>query len=204
MARKTKEEAEKTRASILDAAEAVFLKTGVVRATLQTIAEKAGVTRGAVYWHFRDKLALLHGMATRVILPEEALLDDLAERDSEAPIEDLEKVCLLSIKRILSDPQHRRVLTILIERCEYIDELGFMTIRQAESMERIVARCARIFEKARRLRQLAKGWTPNTAAHALHYLISGLIMVDIKAGGHATRTRFAYPALGAFFGALKA
>jgi hypothetical protein len=37
---------------------AVFLERGVSRATLDEIARAAGVTRGAIYWHFRDKLEI--------------------------------------------------------------------------------------------------------------------------------------------------
>jgi AcrR family transcriptional regulator len=59
MARKTKEEAEQTRLRILTAAEAVFCRQGVAASSLHDIARRAGVTRGAVYWHFANKEALL-------------------------------------------------------------------------------------------------------------------------------------------------
>ncbi|RME96025.1 MAG: TetR family transcriptional regulator, partial [Alphaproteobacteria bacterium] len=58
MARKTREEAEKTRQHILDAAFTLFARQGFSRTTLQQIAAAAGVTRGAVYWHFKDKVDL--------------------------------------------------------------------------------------------------------------------------------------------------
>lgn len=51
--RKTKAESQKTRQHLLNAALEVFHKQGVTRATLQEIAQEAGVTRGALYWHFR-------------------------------------------------------------------------------------------------------------------------------------------------------
>jgi TetR/AcrR family acrAB operon transcriptional repressor len=57
--RKTKEEAEKTKSKILKSALNVFLKKGYSRTTLTDIAEHAGFTRGAVYWHFNDKSELL-------------------------------------------------------------------------------------------------------------------------------------------------
>lgn len=52
--RKTKSEAEKTRQHLLDAALEVFWRKGVTSASLQEIAEEAGVTRGALYWHFAN------------------------------------------------------------------------------------------------------------------------------------------------------
>ena len=45
--RKTKTEAQKTRQHLLDAALEVFWRDGVTRASLQAIAQEAGVTRGA-------------------------------------------------------------------------------------------------------------------------------------------------------------
>jgi AcrR family transcriptional regulator len=43
---------------LLDAAERVFVRLGYQGATLDGIAAEAGFTKGAVYWHFRNKEAL--------------------------------------------------------------------------------------------------------------------------------------------------
>ncbi len=53
--RRTKEDAQLTREALLDAAEVLFAQRGVSRTSLQEIAKAAGMTRGAVYWHFKDK-----------------------------------------------------------------------------------------------------------------------------------------------------
>jgi AcrR family transcriptional regulator len=204
MARRTKDEAQQTRTAILDAAETVFIETGVSNATLQKIAEKAGVTRGAVYWHFRDKLAIIHALVDRVVLPEEAFLDALLAKDSDTPILDLEKSCLDGLKRILGDEHHRRVLTILILRTEYLDDMRFLIDRQIECMDRIIGRFSRVFEKAKGLGQLAAGWTPQTASYALNCLYHGFIIADIKVGAKNKRGRSAAASLSAFFGSLKA
>ena len=52
MARKTKNEAQETRKTILYAAMQVLLTRGIARTQLADIAREAGVTRGAIYWHF--------------------------------------------------------------------------------------------------------------------------------------------------------
>ena len=72
MARRTKEDADATRQALLDAAEAVFYAKGVGRASLAEIAQAAGATRGAIYWHFKDKVDLFNAMMDRVTLPLEA------------------------------------------------------------------------------------------------------------------------------------
>ena len=63
--RRTKAEAEETRQAILAAAERVFFKKGVANSSLDEVAAAAGVTRGAIYWHFSSKtdlfiLSLIH------------------------------------------------------------------------------------------------------------------------------------------------
>ena len=55
MARRTKVEAEKTRQKILKAALDLFVKKGYERATFEDVANHIGLTKGAVYWHFKTK-----------------------------------------------------------------------------------------------------------------------------------------------------
>ena len=69
MVRRTKSEALETRARILDAAEQVFLRKGVLSASLNDIASEAGVTRGAIYWHFKNKHDVFMAMVERGRLP---------------------------------------------------------------------------------------------------------------------------------------
>ncbi|PSW13919.1 TetR family transcriptional regulator [Photobacterium sanctipauli] len=62
MARKSKEEAELTRQLLLDTAMKVFSEKGLAKTTLASIAKEAGLTRGAIYWHFKDKADLLEAL----------------------------------------------------------------------------------------------------------------------------------------------
>ena len=59
MARRIKEEAEQTRARILASALDLFSSNGYSRTTLTDVASRLGMTKGAVYWHFTSKEALL-------------------------------------------------------------------------------------------------------------------------------------------------
>src|SRR5687768_3187363 len=67
--RRTKEEAAKTRAAIVDAGLACFDRRGIAGTTLADIAAEAGVTKGAVYHHFAGKEAILHELREQVALP---------------------------------------------------------------------------------------------------------------------------------------
>ncbi len=53
--KKTKEESDLTRQAILDAAMVVFSKKGYSQTTLVEVAKEAEMTRGAIYWHFKDR-----------------------------------------------------------------------------------------------------------------------------------------------------
>ena len=69
MARKTKEEAQATREGILDAAQVCFHEYGVAGTSLAMIGARAGFTRGAVYWHFKNKAEVLTAMIDRERVP---------------------------------------------------------------------------------------------------------------------------------------
>lgn len=62
-----------TRQSILDAAVQVFLEHGFQHSAIQDVADRAGVTRGAVYWHFRNQLDVLEALLDVTQLPWQVL-----------------------------------------------------------------------------------------------------------------------------------
>jgi AcrR family transcriptional regulator len=65
--RKTKEETERSRLRILDAAEEVFCSQGYGTAKMNDIAHRAGLTKGAIFWHFENKAALFREVHTRAV-----------------------------------------------------------------------------------------------------------------------------------------
>ncbi len=67
MSRKVKKEAEKTRGRILASALALFTRKGYDRTTFNDIAARLKMTKGAVYWHFESKEALLVALVTAAL-----------------------------------------------------------------------------------------------------------------------------------------
>ena len=67
--RRTKEDAELTKQTILKAAVDVFTERGVAKASLEEIARKADVTRGAVYWHFKNKMEIFDALHENLHTP---------------------------------------------------------------------------------------------------------------------------------------
>lgn len=122
--RRTKEDSEKTRTAILLAAEELFLEKGVSHTSLEQIARAAGVTRGAVYWHFQNKAHLFNEMLNQVRLPPEQLTERLSGCDGSDPLRSLYDLCLEAVQSLLTQEKKRRILTILMQRCDLEDLHG--------------------------------------------------------------------------------
>jgi TetR/AcrR family acrAB operon transcriptional repressor len=122
MARKTKAEAELTRHRIVACAREVFSKEGVTNTSLERIAQVAGVTRGAVYWHFRNKADLF--MAVRT---DTGSLLKLSPEKGADPLHRLELSLLESIRRLRLEDKTRQTYEVMLWRCEYVGE--FSTVR---------------------------------------------------------------------------
>jgi TetR/AcrR family acrAB operon transcriptional repressor len=174
MARRTKEEAAATRDSILDAAEKLFVEQGVSRTTLQHIASAAGVTRGAIYWHFDDKGALFNAMMERATLPLEAELQVLDEAESRDPLSDLREYVLAVLRRTVEDPVARRVFEIATLKVEFVDEMDAVRCRRQHGLSQWMARAERRIKLAADHGLIGKV-EPATVALAMWTMIDGLI-----------------------------
>jgi TetR/AcrR family transcriptional regulator, acrAB operon repressor len=123
LVRRTKDEALETRHRILDAAERVFSERGVTRTSLADIAKAAGVTRGAVYWHFTDKADLFCCMVARVTMPMESPVCQTNHGATADPINSIREMLIGILRRTAEDPQARRVFHIVFHKCEHVDEM---------------------------------------------------------------------------------
>jgi TetR/AcrR family acrAB operon transcriptional repressor len=175
MARRTKEEAAATRDSILDAAEKLFVEQGVSRTTLQHIATEAGVTRGAIYWHFDDKGALFNAMMERGILPLETELQVLDQEESSDPLDDLRNYMLAVLRRTVDDPSARRVFEIATLKVEFVDEMDAVRLRRRDNMNNWMDRAERRIRLAADKGVIGSKIDPTTVALSMWIIIDGLI-----------------------------
>ena len=184
MARHTKEEALATRSRILDAAELLFEAHGVSRTSLHHIAEAAGVTRGAIYWHFEDKADLFNAMMERVTLPMEAALRATAEPRQADPIETIRRSFINALRATVTDPQARRVFEIAIHKVEYVGELVAVRDRRLAIRNECLGEVERGLGLAMRRGLLGKRIPARLAAIGLHAMVEGLMqnwMLDPQA-----------------------
>ena len=175
MARRTKEEAAATRDSILDAAEKLFVEQGVSRTTLQHIATEAGVTRGAIYWHFDDKGALFNAMMERVTLPFECALSRLPKSDSATVMDDLCRFFVEIFRVTETDPQARRVLEIASLKVEFVSEMEAVRVRRRQSKCDLTDQVVERIRLAQDGGQIRQDVDPQLLAVGLWALMDGLI-----------------------------
>lgn len=174
MVRRTKEEALATRHRLLDAAELLFQSQGVSRTSLQQIAQQAGATRGAVYWHFKDKADLFNAMMERVTLPLEAAtrLPDLPEQD---PLVIIEVAMIGALRLMLTNPQVRRVFEVATHKVEYTSEMASAQTRHIEVRNGCVVEIEKALRLAAGRERIRLPIPAAIAAQGLHALISGVI-----------------------------
>lgn len=123
MAKKTKAEALKTRQLLLETAIAQFAARGVTNTTLNDIADAAQVTRGAIYWHFENKVQLFN----EIWLQQPALSDLIgiepnAEWESN-PLRLIRERLIRGLQYIATNPRQRALMQILYHKCEFNEEM---------------------------------------------------------------------------------
>lgn len=176
MARRTRDQALATRNTILDTAERVFSERGVSHTSLADIAAAAGVTRGAIYWHFKNKADLFDAMMGRVALPMEQMAARAGDDALEDPLAYVRACALNVLERVVSDEQCRRVFEICCHKCEYVNEMAQMRDRHIEGRNRCLGHIESGLRNAAQKGLLAPGVSPRHAAAGLHALVDGLIM----------------------------
>ena len=174
MVRRTKEDAQATRDRLLDAADRLFQAKGVSRTSLNDIAVAAGTTRGAIYWHFRDKADLFNAMMERVTLPLENAFQPRAAQGDD-PLVGLRQGVFGCLRRAARDEQTRRVLEVATQKVEYVDELGAVRARHLAVREQFLGQMRRALRGGARRRGVRLAVAAPVAAQGLHALLDGLI-----------------------------
>lgn len=181
MARRTKEEAMATRHKLLDAAEHLFQAQGVSRTSLQDIARRAGATRGAVYWHFKDKADLFNAMMERVTLPMENAFNQEIDpqqhpgEDLLNPMDRIRRSTANALRQIVTDAQTRRVFEVATQKVEYVEELQAVRLRHLAVRGGFLSGIQQSMEAATAQMRLQLPAPASAAAQGLHALIDGLI-----------------------------
>lgn len=175
MARRTKEEAQETRAHLLDAAERVFSEKGVTNTSLNEIAVSAGVTRGALYHHFKNKLDLIVALMERVMMPINEMRLCAAVTVPDDPLGQIRLRAVHVVLRAIKDPHTRAVFTILFHKCEYVDDVLPIKQRHLQTRNECAVEVTTAFASAIAAGQLPQETDPRKATMGLFSYIDGLV-----------------------------
>lgn len=69
-----------TKEKILDAAESLVLEYGFGATSIDQILERTGITKGAFFYHFKNKAELAHALIDRYVIRDNELLHGLVQR----------------------------------------------------------------------------------------------------------------------------
>jgi TetR/AcrR family acrAB operon transcriptional repressor/TetR/AcrR family transcriptional repressor of mexAB-oprM operon len=169
-----KAEAERTRDAILDAAETQFLTQGVSRTTLAHIAAEAGVTRGAIYWHFEDKAAVFNALLERVRVPLDEIVDDAILRLGTSPTECLHAIAQCALGAICHNLPLQRAATIVLHRCEKLEDHHPRISMITQLSEHAKTQVEQLFEQAQQHGHLRPELSPASARRQFHGFLLGI------------------------------
>ena len=175
MVKKTKEEALETRNRLLDTAEEVFYIKGVSQTSLCDIANSAGMTRGAIYWHFKNKTDLFSAMCDRVTLPLETMTEAVTSEELEDPLGGLRETIRFLFRQVAMDIHYRRVFDILFNKCEFVVELGPIMDRDERVRDEFQRRFERAFINAEKRGQLPAGINHRLAVMSYQSFVKGIL-----------------------------
>jgi TetR/AcrR family acrAB operon transcriptional repressor len=195
MVRKTKEDAELTRLRIIDAARAVFLARGVSKSTLEHIATEANVTRGAVYWHFKNKTDIFHAIREQVFLPLIDQMDDtlgLAIDSTENPLTQIENSLCHTINELNENIEMREIYEIMMIKCEYVGEFATVLHQILNNCSSLIEKIEIAYQRAQTQNLLACTLSPRALALDTHLFFGGLLHMWIK---DADGSKFRYQAI---------
>ncbi|MBU1224964.1 MAG: TetR family transcriptional regulator [Gammaproteobacteria bacterium] len=175
MVKKTREEARATRESLLVAALQVFRERGVAHTRLSDVAERAGVTRGAIYWHFKDKAELFQAVCERGTLPVEALLAEASQSVQRDPLATVRQLALMALTRLAQHADTQAMFDVIFHKCEFTEELAPVVAKNDADRAACLSRVQQLFNQAVACGQLPPTTDTFLATQGMHAYMVGLM-----------------------------
>ncbi len=180
---------------LLDTAERMFLERGVARTSLNDIAQAAGLTRGAVYWHFEDKLALYDTLMERLSVGCQPPVQALEDGD---PVGWVRALALTPVRLLLEDERARRLFTIKMHRVEFSEDLAVIWDRHVDKGGQYLARMEEAMVRAQALLAVPLRLPPHQAALGAFALVNGLLAYATLDPAHLAALRNAEAVVDAY------
>lgn len=183
MARRTREEAEQTRQLLLATGLKLFSEQGVEATTLKQIAQAAGVTHGALYWHFRNRADLLRQIHHGWMLPFESAWLEQCQAVQQDALAALQLYLLSVLDGFERDPQAGALYRVFYLPGVLSRDLEPLAdaLEQNRALWRDHLR--HFLKQARKQKQLRKKADPVGLAFCFQQALKGLLHEWLRTGG---------------------
>lgn len=163
-----------TRTKVLEAAKRIFAKHGFAGATLDQVAADAGMTKGAVYWHYSSKNDLYLALCEHNLSQQTKLIPMEAEGilNSSDPIQAIAAWLRSQFQECLEGPEQAMLFF------EFLVSSRDPEIRQrlSSAFEELYQQVARMFEALQSKGQLRQNIAPKAMAVYIQSLLHGLLV----------------------------
>ena len=173
MGRKTVEESEQTRIKLMEAGTRMFAKYGFAYSTLDDIARCAGLSRGAVYWHFKGKGELVRSIMDAAVLPLEGFF--VADTDPAKGFEHFAQ----ALSDTLTVQHHRDFCSILLKDGQIGAPECPVVIRWRVARQNLRAQLTLLLVARRQSAATGAAGQLDEVAHLMALSITGLIIESL-------------------------
>lgn len=146
--RRTKEDAAKTRAHILDVALRLFGELGYSGASLSKIAAAAKVTKGAIYWHFESKVDLYEQLIYEKSRQSFNELHGILSGPGLAAHR-LKQYLIRSFLLLVEDQSFRELQRVIVFKTEQLPELDAQIEQQKNSLRLLLDHLTEVMEEGK-------------------------------------------------------
>lgn len=171
--RRTKEDAALTRETVLDAALAVFSRQGYTATTLDHIAQEAGVTRGAIYWHFGGKAELYNALVEERFARAFAGLAKLLAEPGP-PLQIIRRLLVWQMALIEEDAEYRDVMELTLFKTAVTPDLAEGLKHKVIATQQLLRQLSKLFRQAVKADEVRQKIDADSAALAALGLTTGL------------------------------
>lgn len=175
--RRTKEEAAETRQTLLDAALRVFSRQGFAATRLDDVANEAGVTRGAIYWHFKSKADLYNTLVAEVSQRSEEVINRERAAAGGSTLDVLRRIMVGLLEFVEEDEQFRAVMELTILKTEITPELEEGIRLKLEGLHAVQETLKRAIRLGQQAGEIRAELDPVDGARAYMAYLNGCILV---------------------------
>ncbi len=170
--KKTKENALITKKQIIEKAVYLFIQNGFSTTTLEEIAQQANVTRGAIYWHFKDKLDIVNELIENERVKQVQLISDLFSEDIQ-PFRKIEKIIEKIVRHFFDTKSFQDFIELTWFKIEYT-QLSKLKSTKAELTGYFINNFKRVVKEAQRNKEIKNEINDSDVAITITNMIYGM------------------------------